>query len=308
MTSNSASSRRAPARHAKARGRKNGGATKVVMLGTGTPGPDPNRSGPATAIIVGDTPYLIDFGPGVVRRMAAAYNNGIGAFGFGAANLQTAFLTHLHADHTAGYPDLLLTPWIMGRRAPLEVYGPRGLKSMTEHVTNAWRLDIANRTYGSERLPVAGSRVSVHEIKSGPIYKDANISVTAFSARHGEMKDAFGFRFDTPERSIVISGDTAPTEAIVEHSLGCDVLIHETYSQASYRTVTRKWQAYRRAYHTSSRELAAIANRAKPGLLVLYHRGSPGAIGRPNPEQVLFDEIRRLYEGEVVTGHDLDVF
>jgi ribonuclease BN (tRNA processing enzyme) len=138
------------------------------MLGTGTPGPDPDRSGPATAIIVGDTPYLIDFGPGVVRRMAAAYRNGIVAFGFGGANLQTAFLTHLHADHSAGYPDLLLTPWIMGRRAPLEVYGPRGLKNMTEHVTNAWRLDIANRTYGAERLPVGGSRVSVHEIKSRP--------------------------------------------------------------------------------------------------------------------------------------------
>jgi ribonuclease BN (tRNA processing enzyme) len=278
------------------------------MLGTGTPGPDPNRSGPATAIIVGDTPYLVDFGPGVVRRAAAAHHDGIAAFGFGATNLTTVFLTHLHADHTAGYPDLILTPWIMGRRAPLNVYGPPGLKAMTNHVLQAWELDIANRINGMERLPAAGCRVRAHEIKTGRIYRDAHVSVTAFSARHGEMKDAFGFRFDAPDRTIVISGDSAPTEVIVEHSRGCDVLIHEVYAQASYRSVTPKWQAYRRAYHTSSRELAGIANEARPRLLVLYHRGSPGAIGRPNPERVVLDEVRQLYKGAVVTGHDLDVF
>jgi ribonuclease BN (tRNA processing enzyme) len=99
-----------------------------------------------------------------------------------------------------------------------------------------------------------------------------------------------------------------PLEAIVEHSRGCDVLIHEVYAQASYRSVTPKWQRYRRAYHTSSRELAAIANEARPGLLVLYHRGSPGAIGRPNPECVVLDEVRQLYNGAVITGHDLAVF
>ena len=278
------------------------------MLGTGTPGPDPDRSGPATGIVVNDTPYLIDFGPGVVRRVAAAYRNGIMAFGFGATNLKTVFLTHLHADHTAGYPDLILTPWIMGRREPLEVYGPKGLKAMTNHVTKAWQLDIVDRINGAERLEAEGSRVIVHEIKPGPVYKDSNITVTAFPVRHGEMKDAFGYRFETPDRTIVISGDTAPTETIVENSCGCDVLIHEAYSQATYRTVSRKWQAYRRKHHTSSNELATIANRAKPGLLVLYHRANPGAIGRPNSEQVLLDEVRKLYKGDVVTGHDLDVF
>jgi ribonuclease BN (tRNA processing enzyme) len=102
--------------------------------------------------------------------MAAAYRIGIAEFGFGAANLKTVFLTHLHADHTAGYPDLLLTPWIMGRREPLDIYGPQGLKAMTKHVKNAWQLDISNRTDGAEKLAAAGSRVSAHEIKTGPIY------------------------------------------------------------------------------------------------------------------------------------------
>src|SRR5262249_37015250 len=106
--------------------------TKVVLLGTGTPVPDPNRSGPATAIAVGDRAYLVDFGPGVVRRAeAAALKSGITAVEPG--NLKVAFVTHLHSDHTAGYSDLILTGWISGRTVPLEVYGPTGTQSMTEH-------------------------------------------------------------------------------------------------------------------------------------------------------------------------------
>jgi ribonuclease BN (tRNA processing enzyme) len=104
--------------------------TKVVLLGTGTPVPDPDRSGPATAIVVGDSAYLVDFGPGVVRRAeAAVLSRGITAVEPG--NLKVAFVTHLHSDHTAGYSDLIFTGWTSGRAVPLEVYGPTGLKSMT---------------------------------------------------------------------------------------------------------------------------------------------------------------------------------
>src|SRR5262245_4496089 len=161
--------------------------TQIVMLGTGTPGPDPDRSGPATAIVVNDTPYLVDFGPGVVRRAAAAYHQGVTAFGRGVTNLKTVFLTHLHADHTLGYPDLILTPWIMGRRTPLMVFGPTGLKAMTNHVLKAWTRDIANRVRGAERLPAIAQRVWVTEIASGLVFRDANIVVTAFRVRHGGM-------------------------------------------------------------------------------------------------------------------------
>jgi len=122
------------------------------------------------------------------------------------------------------------------------------------------------------------------------------------------MDGAFGYRFETPDRTIVISGDTAPTDTIVENSCGCDVLIHEAYSQESHSKVSRKWRAYRRKYHTSSKQLAALASRAKPALLVLYHNSSAGGEQRPEHEQVLLNEVRRHYHGEVVTGHDLDVF
>src|SRR5215468_4919831 len=119
--------------------------TRVVLLGTGTPVPDPDRSGPATAIVVDDSAYLVDFGPGVVRRAkAAVLDRGITALE--PANLKVAFATHLHSDHTAGYPDLILTGWTAGRRTPLEVYGPTGLQSMTEHILQAYRIDIETRT------------------------------------------------------------------------------------------------------------------------------------------------------------------
>src|ERR1700741_4524631 len=119
--------------------------TKVVLLGTGTPVPDPERSGPATAIVVDDSAYLVDFGPGVVRRAkAAVLDRGITALE--PANLKVAFVTHLHSDHTAGYSDLILTGWTAGRRTPLEVYGPTGLRSMTEHILQAYRIDIETRT------------------------------------------------------------------------------------------------------------------------------------------------------------------
>ena len=110
--------------------------TQVVLLGTGTPPPDPDRSGPATAIVVDDSAYIVDLGPGVVRRaQAAVLDKGIKALA--PANIRIAFLTHLHSDHTAGYPDLILTGWTAGRRLPLDVYGPPGVTAMTRHLLEA---------------------------------------------------------------------------------------------------------------------------------------------------------------------------
>jgi len=165
--------------------------TRVVLLGTGTPAPDPERSGPATAIVVGGSAYLVDFGPGVARRAkAAVLDRGITPLE--PANLNVIFVTHLHSDHTSGYSDLILTGWTAGRRAPLEVYGPTGLQSMTEHILQAYRIDIETRTNpeGDQRTNPEGWKVNAHEIKSGVIYKDANVTVYRLSheTRHGELR------------------------------------------------------------------------------------------------------------------------
>ena len=132
--------------------------TRVVLLGTGTPVPDPERSGPATAIVVDNSAYLVDFGPGVVRRAkAAVLDRHIAALE--PETLKVAFATHLHSDHTAGYSDLIFTGWTAGRHTPLEVYGPTGLHSMTEHLLQAYRIDIETRTHPegtSPATPTAG--------------------------------------------------------------------------------------------------------------------------------------------------------
>jgi ribonuclease BN (tRNA processing enzyme) len=282
------------------------GSTRVVMLGTGTPRPDPNRSGPATAIVVNDTPYLIDFGPGVIRRVTAAYEKGVAGLGYGGINIKTVFLTHMHSDHTVGYPDLIFTPWVMGRREPLEVFGPKGIKAMTEHVLKAWQVDIDGRTNGLNQHNPTGYKVCAHEILPGVIYRDSNVTVTAFPARHEEMVHSFGYRFETPDRNIVISGDTAPTQALIDHSRGCDVLIHEAYSMMAYRNGARPSPEFRRRHHTSSVELAEIANTVKPGLLITYHRSNIGE--ECSDGDVLIAEITRTYKGKVVAASDLDVF
>ena len=123
--------------------------TKVVILGTGTPQADPDNSGPAVAVIVGDAAYLVDCGPGVVRRSAAAQRNGVAALA--PQNIHVVFITHLHSDHTLGYPDLIFSPWVLGRVDPLRVYGPRGLQNMTNYIEKAWEKDIDVRTNGLEQ-------------------------------------------------------------------------------------------------------------------------------------------------------------
>jgi len=275
--------------------------TQVVLLGTGTPNADPDRCGPSVAVVVNNVPYLVDFGPGVVRRAEAARRRGV--TGLAVPNLRRAFVTHLHSDHTAGYPDLILTPWVLGRKEPLQVYGPPGLKSMTDHIVMAFRDDILIRLDGSEPANETGFQVEAREIEPGDVYKDENVVVTAFPVNHGSWPHAFGYRFKTPDRTIVISGDTTATQTVIDACQGCDILIHEVYSAAGFARREPAWQKYHSEFHTSSRDLAELAAKARPSLLVLYHQ-----LLWTSTEEELLGEIRRGYKGKVVSGRDLDVY
>ena len=275
--------------------------TQLVLLGTGTPNAEPDRSGSAVAVVVDQTPYLVDAGPGVVRRANAAFKMGI--TGLEPKRLRLAFFTHLHSDHTAGYPDLILTPAVLDRDAPLVVYGPKGTRDMTAAILKAWAADIDIRTHDLEPSKPAGYAVHAADIEAGMVYGDERVAVTAIPVKHGAWKSAFAYRFVTPDRTIVISGDTAPADAIVDACNGCDILVHEVYSTAGFSTRPPEWQRYHAAYHTSSAELGALAARAKPKLLVLYHQLYWGA-----SDEALLTEIRQVYKGKVVSGKDLDVY
>jgi ribonuclease BN (tRNA processing enzyme) len=275
--------------------------TRVVLLGTGTPNADPDRSGPAVAVVVDGRAYLVDLGPGVVRRAAAAQRAGVEALA--VPKLDIAFITHLHSDHTLGYPDFIFTPWVLERDHPANVYGPPGLKEMTVHLLAAYEQDVRIRIDGLEHANTEGYKVEVHEIEPGLVYEDDLVRVIAFPVQHGSWKEAFGYRFETPDRTVVISGDTRPSPAIVENCHGCDILVHEVYSVAGFRRRTPVWQRYHSSFHTSAHELGEIAAAARPGLLVLYHQLLWGS----TPER-LVQEVKSAYEGAVVYGSDLDVF
>jgi len=283
--------------------------TQIVLLGTGTPGADPDRSGPATAVVVNDTPYLIDFGPGVVRRAkAAVVDRGVKALE--PTNLRVAFVTHLHSDHTVGYADLIFTPWTLGRRVPLEIYGPKGIKAMTEHLLEAYRVDVETRTNadGNQRGFPDGHRVNAHEIGAGVDYKDANVTVTAFPTKHA--MESYGYRFDTSDRTIVITGDTNPTQATIDACRGCDVLIHEVQTLASLAK-RPEFQPFAAKYHTDTAKLAELAGQAKPRLLILYHHSialRPAVSSLSSSPEELLNEMTTRYSGHVVVGHDLDVY
>jgi ribonuclease BN (tRNA processing enzyme) len=295
--------------------------TQVVVLGTGTPLADPERSGPAVAVVVNGAAYLVDCGPGVVRRAAAAEKNGIKALA--VDKLKIVFITHLHSDHTLGYPDLIFTPWVLDRHEPLEAYGPRGLNAMTTHIEKAWAEDVRLRLHGLEEANTTGYKVNVHEIdmrgRGAPataggapalqsglqvVYRDDNVTVTAFPVKHGSWKYAYGYRFDTKDRRIVISGDTAPTDEVVRACDGCDLLLHEVFNPKRKKIVESKQkQAYFKVFHTSPTELGDIATQARPKLLVLYHQ-----VMGETTEEDLVEQVRAHYSGKFVSAKDLGVY
>ena len=274
--------------------------TRVILLGTGTPRPGPDRSGPATAIVYGDRVFLFDAGAGVMRRINQA--------GLPINGPEATFITHLHSDHTLGYPDLILTTWVMRRVKPLEVYGPHGLQRMTDYILKAYSEDIKIRIEGLEREPANGYKVNVHEIEPGVIYDSSGVKITAIPVLHGDWKEAYGYRIDTPDRSIVISGDTHPCEALIEFSIGVDILIHEAYTSSDVKIENRVggdlWPKYLKAFHTSDVELGNIAEQSNPKLLILYH-----IVRSKATDEDLINGIREGgFKGKVVIGKDLQTF
>lgn len=274
--------------------------TQLILLGTGTPYPSPTESGPATAVVYGERVFLFDAGTGVMRRMNAAK--------LPISGPEATFITHLHSDHTLGFSDLILTSWIMRRVKPLEVYGPTGLKRMTDLTFETFSEDIKVRIEGLEKELPEVYKVNVHEIETGVIYDSAGIKVTAFPVQHGNWKESYGFRIDTPNKSIVISGDTRPSQSLIDASKNIDILVHEVYSEKHLAPEGRPggefWPQYCREFHTSDVELGSIAKQINPKLLILTHIIRMGAA-----DTELIEGIRKSgFEGKVVIGKDLDRF
>ncbi len=275
--------------------------TLVVILGSGTPIPDPDRAGPAVAIVVDSVAYLFDAGTGVVRRAAAAARSSIAALL--VPRLSHLFLTHLHSDHTMGLNDVMFTPWIQGRRTPLELYGPPGTARLVRGILDGNAEDIAERIASAGGPTAGGQSAQVHEIREGTVFSDARVTIRAFAVPHSAWKHAFGYRIQTPDRVIVISGDARANDAIARECNGCDILVHEVYSDAGFATIPEARKPYHAQAHTSATQLGDIASRARPGLLVLYHQLWFGA-----SDSTLVSEVRSRFTGRVVSARALDRF
>jgi ribonuclease Z len=268
--------------------------TRVILLGAGNPNPEPDRMGPAVAVVSGGHVYIVDFGPGVVRRAAQA--------GITMEQLTRAFVTHLHSDHTVGLPDLTFTPAVTGRSEPLEIYGPPGLKAMTAHVMQAWKEDMQIRLHGLEPAVPGGYVVHTHEVRPGAVYRDGAMRVTAIAVPHGSWKFSYGYRFEAADKTIVISGDTTYSPALVAAAKGCDILVHEVYSAKGLAARTPDWQKYHKAFHTSGPDVGRVAAAVKAREVVLYHQLPMG-----QSEEEVLEEVRSVYSGKVNWGRDLDV-
>jgi ribonuclease Z len=271
-----------------------GDSTIIVTLGTGTPRPLPDVMGPATAVIVGKRVFLFDAGEGVERRLAAAH--------LPIDGVTALFVTHLHSDHVLGLADLVFTSWNSGRDRPFPVFGPPGIRAMLEHLYQAFAVDIKEREY--DYGVAGGYRVTDHEISAGVAYDSGGVRITAFPVEHG-MLTAYGYRIDTPTRSIVISGDTRPSETLVKMATGVDVLIHEIQPSGPVTLAGRPsvdWNKYIAGHHTTAIQLGELAARAKPKMLIVSHNG------RRAPSAELLADIRRAFGGNVVIAEDLQRF
>jgi ribonuclease Z len=280
------------------------GRFSVILLGTaGGPTINPERLGISTLVVAGSEQLLFDAGRGLTF--------GLARLSIRASTIDKIFLTHLHSDHIVSIPELFLFPWASdGRKTPLRIWGPEGTRAMTDHLREAFAFDIHARRDLDERLAPDGITILATDVREGVVYEEGGVKVTAFLVDHGPVTPAFGYRVDYGGHSVVLSGDTRPSDNLVTFARGADVLIHEIgrskddpaligpadevpagagNARAQIRAIA--------AHHTDAAEAARVFQRVNPRLVVLSHVNQPPA--------VTLATIGRGYPGRVEYGSDL---
>jgi ribonuclease Z len=278
---------------------------RVLLLGTaGGPRSRAQGLGISTLVLAGPEKLLFDCGRGMTTGMAALAIN--------PADVTKVFLTHLHSDHIISLPELYLFPWAsQGRNKPLQVWGPDGTRSMMKHLQEAFAFDIHIRRDVDEKFSAEGIKVLATDIREGVVYEANGVKVTAFLVDHGPVKPAFGFRVDYHGHSVVVSGDTRPSDNLIKFSQGVDLLIHEVggwkqdpllvgppdepYPDPGVRE-TRRERIAINDHHTDGTEAGQVFQRVKPKLAVFSHATASAAT---------LALVRQNYAGPVEFGEDL---
>ena len=283
-------------------GSAQGVKTRLILLGTGGgPRPRTNSNASAQVIVANGALYVVDCGDGVARQLVLA--------GLSLADLRHVFITHHHSDHNADYGNLILLAWTAGLRTRVDAWGPPPLQRMTRQFFEMNDYDIAIRIADEGRMPLA-PLVHPHDVtRGGPVVQDAQVKVTAALVDHPLVAPAFAYRFDTSDRSIVISGDTAPSDALIALARGADVLVHEALHPlgvdrlAARLPHARNLKRHLLASHTTAADCGRIAAAAGVKTLVLSH-----FVPSDDPsitDEMWLQEARKHFGGRIIVGKDL---
>lgn len=284
----------------------------VILCGTGSPLPDPDRSGPCTLVLAGKQLFLVDAGSGAGRQ--------IGEMSIPLGRIDATLLTHFHSDHIDGLGEVLMLRWAAsGRKQPMPVYGPEGVDRVVSGFDTAYTADYGYRIahHGADIMPRSGAGARALTIATAEaghtVYDRGGVKITAFEVKHDPVEPAVGYRFEYKGRSVVISGDTAPTSTVAQMCNGCDVLVHEVLNPAMVGKISETARAHgdRRiakimsdipGYHSSPVAVAGIAKRGRARMLVFTH------IVPRMPSKLLHPFFLRgvaaAYPGRVVMGED----
>ncbi|MPY99143.1 MAG: MBL fold metallo-hydrolase [Actinophytocola sp.] len=274
--------------------------TRLILLGTAAgPAPKRTRSAPAQVVVADGASYVIDCGSGVARQMVHA--------GVPLDSLRSVFVTHHHSDHNADYGNLFLHAWASNLEHVVTTVGPPPLAEMTEQFFHLNRFDIDTRI-ADEGLPPLPDLVKPEEVTAGGVvYRDDRVRVTATTVHHPPIEIALAYRIDTADRSIVISGDTAPCDALVELARGADILVHEVMYRPAVDDLVAGFNATRLrehllASHTDVDDVGRIAQRAGVSHLVLSHLVPTDV---DIPDEVWHKHAQQGFDGDVTVGRDL---
>ena len=279
-------------------------AIRVTLLGTGTPIPRPDRFGPSILVEAGGQKLLFDCGRGVPIRLAQLH--------VPMGQLTAVFLTHLHSDHVVGLPDLWLTGWLANpqfghRTQPMRLYGPRGTAAMVSALRAAFAADLRIRQ-ADEKLAPEGAEIAATEIDEGVVRDSGGVRVTAFTVDHGDdIKPAFGYRIEYRGRVVVLSGDTRPSENLVRHARGADLLVHEVAMGRAAGLASSEAMRRVLAHHTTPEDAGRIFSRVRPRLAVYSHialLSYDPANGPPTVDELLA-ATRTTWDGPLEIGEDL---
>jgi ribonuclease Z len=267
---------------------------QVIVLGSGSPLPDPARAGPSTLIRTGAGDLLFDCGRGVLMRAAAA--------GTSAGALQGLFLTHLHSDHTTDLNDVITSRWITSfQPIPLTVLGPRGTAALVAATEAMLELDIRYRLAHHADLQWRPSTEAL-ECAGGEVWSEGDVRVTAGPTEHAPVRPTLGYRIDDGTTSVVVAGDTVPCAGLDELCAGADALVHTVIRRDLIEAIGLPRLTDVLDYHSTVEDAARTASRAGVSTLVLTHLVPAPAPGAEEEWAALASEH---FAGVVVVSKDL---